>query len=175
MTNLHQYRKHRWLTPKAKVTHSKISGFGLTAVKRIHKGEIVRVLGGYIVPFVDIKAYADRYGHIAMQINDKFFMAPRSVKELHATGTTNHSCNPNLGLYDSITFVAIKNIGSGDELTIDYAFSETFSEKGNGELFRCNCGAKNCRKIIRVDDWKIKRLQEKYGNYFSPYIKRKFV
>jgi len=26
-----------------------------------------------------------------------------------------------------------------------------------------------------MEDWKIKELQEKYGNYFSPYIKEKIL
>lgn len=38
---------------------------------------------------------------------------------------------------------------------------------------KCKCGSKNCRKIIRGDDWKIKKLQKKYKGYFSDYLQKK--
>jgi hypothetical protein len=64
-----------------------------------------------------------------------------------------------MGFYDTITFVAIRNIKRGEELVFDYGFNETFSGKENGILFTCNCRSKNCRKIIRVKDWQQKPLQ----------------
>jgi len=33
----------------------------------------------------------------------------------------NHSCEPNVGILGQIIFVAMRNIDSGEELTIDYA------------------------------------------------------
>ena len=80
----------------------------------------------------------------------------------------NHSCNPNCGMRGEITFVAIRDICVGEELTCDYAFidNEDYS-------FKCNCGAENCRGVIMGRDWKIKRLQEEYYPYFAQYLKEK--
>jgi len=168
MEDVHKFWKHRWVTPKAKPQASSIHGWGVIAVEKIFKGEIIAVLGGVIVPISGIKKYRERLGHIGIQIDDNFFICPTSRKELKETGIFNHSCEPNMGYKDPITFVAIKDIIPGEELTFDYAFSESFFEP-----FKCNCRNKNCRKVIKQDDWKISEIQKKYGQYFSPYLKNK--
>ncbi len=170
MKNLHKIWKHRWITPKARSYKSKIQGLGVVAIKLIQKGEIVAVLGGVIVPISEIKKYRKKLGHVGIQINDNFFICPTSREELEETGVFNHSCNPNIGYLDSITFIAIRDINPGEELTFDYAFSETVFK-----AFKCNCGSKNCRKIIKPSDWKIPEIQKKYKKYFSPYLKRKIL
>lgn len=108
-------------------------------------------------------------GHIGIQISNKFFICPSSEKEVTESGIFNHSCNPNIGYKNAITFIAIRDIKKGEELCFEYAFSETYFEE-----FECNCGSENCRKIIKPDDWKDKKIQNKYGNYFSPYLREKF-
>lgn len=56
----------------------------------------------------------------------------------------NHSCNPNTG-YDGLNVIALKDIPSGTELTLDYA---TFLDE-TMEPFACQCGAVNCRGWIK--------------------------
>lgn len=124
------------------------------------------MLGGIIVPSSDMKDYWNRIGHIGIQIDNDFFIVPSSREELRKTGVFNHSCNPNCGFNGSIKLVSLRNIKKGEELTFDYAFCESLIRE-----FKCNCGSKNCRKVIRSTDWKLKDLQEKYINYFSPYLK----
>ncbi|MBK7341230.1 MAG: SET domain-containing protein-lysine N-methyltransferase [Saprospiraceae bacterium] len=55
----------------------------------------------------------------------------------------NHSCEPNTA-YNGLNVIAIRNIASGEELTLDYAslIDETAAS------FECKCGSKNCRKQI---------------------------
>ena len=168
MEDLHKFWKHRWITTKAKAKHSSIHGMGVVAVENISKGEIVAVLGGVIVPLSEINRYREKLGHRGIQIDDNFFICPTSREELKETGVFNHSCEPNIGYKDAITFIAIRDIKAGEELTFEYAFSESYFE-----TFKCKCGSINCRKIIRPDDWKIPEIQKKYGQYFSPYIKKK--
>jgi hypothetical protein len=121
-----------------------------------------------IVPKEEISKYHKKLGDVGIQISDDFFIVPTSRKELEKTGVFNHSCNPNCGFSNSITFVAMKDIKRGEELTFDYAFSESLTQ-----AFRCNCGCANCRKVIKSTDWKRRELQKKYGKYFSPYLKAK--
>jgi SET domain-containing protein len=52
----------------------------------------------------------------------------------------NHSCDPNTDK----NRVALRDIDAGEELTADYA---QFSTK-DWEM-TCNCGAKNCKGIVR--------------------------
>jgi len=169
MQDLHKFWKHRWLTPKAKVFKSKIFGYGPFAIKNIKKGELIRVTGGLVVPKKDIKRFQKIWGFAAeVQVDDNFFLCPSSRDETKETGLFNHSCNPNVGFLDSIRIIAIRNIKKGEELTLDYAmFGGAF------EPFKCKCGSSNCRKIITPDDWKRKDIQERYCEYFSPYLKEK--
>jgi len=171
MEDLHLHWKHRWLTPKAKVFKSKIFGYAPHAIQNIDKGELIRVTGGIVIPKKDIKKYQEKIGFSAeIQVDDNFFLAPSDDNERKDTGLFNHSCNPSVGFLDSIRIIAIRNIKSGEELCLDYAFYG-----GAFEPFECRCDSKNCRKIITIDDWKIKEIQEKYGEYFSPYLKKKIT
>ncbi len=159
----------RWLTPKAKVINSKIEGLGVQATKPIKKGEAVGVLGGLIIHRKEIKEYWKKEGHVGIQISDDFYIVPPNRKELEKYGVYNHSCHPNIGFgAESIILYAMRNIKPGEELVFDYAFCEL--EK---PPFKCNCGSKNCRKVITPNDWKDKNLQKKYRKYFSPFVKEK--
>ena len=104
-----------------------------------------------------------------MPIDDNLFLAPSKESEIKKVLIfLNHSCEPNVGPRGDITFVALRNIKTGEELTLDMAMTDTVPFR-----MKCNCGSKNCRKVITGNDWKRKDLQEKYGRYFSPYIMEK--
>lgn len=166
--DLHEKWGHRWLTPKAKPFKSNIGGVGLIATERIGKGEFIQVLGGIVVERKDIGDYQKMMGHIGIQIHDDFWLVPADRRELDRTGALNHSCSPSAGFKGFNIYMAIRDIEEGEEIFIDYAFMESFFEP-----FQCRCGSANCRKIITQDDWKIKGIQEKYGAYFSAYLKER--
>jgi SET domain-containing protein len=166
MSDLHNQWPHRWLSPKAEARTSAIQGMGIFAKSKVAKGETLSVLGGVIVHIDEIKTYRETMGHIGLQIDTQFFIVPTTRAELPIKGTVNHSCAPNTGLSNSITFVALREIEPGEECTFDYATSETYFTP-----FACHCGAAECRGMITPDDWKLKHLQEKYGEYYSPYLK----
>jgi SET domain-containing protein len=173
MSDLHDIWHHRWLTHKAHVKKSAIYERGIFAKKPIRKGEVVRIMGGIIVPKSDIKKYTLQVNfyteNIALDISDDFFIAP-THEDLKKPATINHSCSPNTGFRDPITFIAIKNIPKGEEIVFDYAFSQTCFEP-----FTCNCKSARCRGTITPRDWKIKKLQQTYGTHFSPYLKKRFL
>jgi uncharacterized protein len=167
MNNLHS----RWLSPKAKVIKSEIFDFGIFAVKKIKKGELVSVTGGLVVTKKDIKEYREACDFDPeLQIGDNFFLVPPENKDRKRMCSFNHSCNPNVGLLDSVAVVAMRDVKAGEELTQEYA-----TWASSLAPFKCNCGSKNCRKTIRTDDWKRKEIQKKYWRYYSPYLKRKLV
>jgi hypothetical protein len=69
----------------------------------------------------------------------------------------NHSCGPNLRYDIAGNVVAARQIRKGDEVFIDYGcFIVNFDEP-----FSCSCGADNCRRRIRRQDWK--KLAFTYG------------
>lgn len=171
MEDLHKIWPHRWVTKKVKAFNSPIDRLGTIAVEAVSKGELVAILGGIVVPTSDIYKYREKIGSdVGVQIGDNFFICPTNREELKITGVFNHSCEPNTGSGGSIELIAIKDIMPGEELTFDYAFHET-----NFKPFKCKCGSANCRKIITPDDWKNPELQKKYGQYFAPYLRRKFM
>jgi len=81
----------------------------------------------------------------------------------------NHSCDPNCGFLDGIKLVAIRDINPNEELVIEYVTTES-----SFESFDCNCGSDNCRKVITATDWENPKLQERLGEYFAPYLKKRF-
>lgn len=169
MEDLHNRWPHRWLSTKAEPRLSKIQGLGVFAREPILKGEDVAALGGVIVPKNEIGEYWRTSGHVGIQIDDNFFIVPTTRQELEEKGVFNHSCEPNIGFKNSITLTTIRDIKVSEELTFDYAFCESLYEP-----MICNCGSEGCRKSITPDDWRIKDIQHKYGQYFSPYLKEKF-
>ncbi len=78
------------------------------------------------------------------------------VDDLTTTGFNrvgyNHSCDPNVKIYGTET-IAMKNIQSGDEITVKYNDALIYRE-GNVMVktihgyVRCNCNV--CRKIRRL-------------------------
>jgi len=158
------------ISPKAKKgTRSKIEGRGLFAIEPVKKGEVVAIKGGHIIDWKTLKKHEKLIGASYLQIDDDFVLAPLRKNEVEKVMMfLNHSCNPNVGVRGEITFVAMCNIKKGEELTIDYAMIDDDSYR-----MKCNCGAKNCRKIVTGKDWERKDLQRKYGKYFAAFLRKK--
>lgn len=167
MTDLHKRWSHRWLNPKAEARPSTIAGTGVFAKGTISAGETVGLLGGVIVPKNEIEEYWKIMGQVGIQIDDDFFIVPTSRQELETRSVFNHSCEPNIGFSNSITFVAIRDIKPQEELVFDYAFCETFHPG-----FSCHCQTTSCRKMITPQDWQRKELRERYRKFFSPYLRK---
>ena len=161
-----------YLSPKTKVRESKIHGRGLFATADIGKNEIVAVKGGHIVDRKTLREkITPRFGPVEIQIDDDLFIAPviedeRELSMLYL----NHSCDPNLGVRGEITFVAMRDIHNGEELTHDWAMTDD-----DNYSVECNCGALNCRQILTGKDWQRPDLQKRYASYFSAYLARKIA
>jgi SET domain-containing protein len=168
--DLHAKWPHRWLTPKAKPGSSAIHRYGVFAVADISKGEPINVFGGIAVPRSEIREYRELVSHAGIQVSDDFFIVPSNQEEIAEQGIFNHSCEPNVGFNSSVTMVAIRDIAAGEELVMNYAFMET-----DFEAFECRCGSAVCRKIIDSNTWKDSEFQKLYGQYYSPYLRDKFL
>src|SRR5512132_4287790 len=139
-----------YLSSKTEVRESKIHGRGLFAIADIAKNEIVAVKGGHIV---DGKTLREKItpvlGPVEIQIGDDLFIAPVSDEERESSMLySNHSCDPNLGILGEITFVAMRDICAGEELTHDWAMTDD-----DDYSIECNCGAPDCRKTLTGKDW----------------------
>jgi hypothetical protein len=158
-----------YISVKAMVKASPIHGQGLFALDRITKGEIVCVKGGYIFSRALLKAMPAWYQAAEIQIAEDLFIGP--MREDERAGNmifSNHSCEPNIGVQGQIVFVAMRDIGPGEELTHDWATTDDDEYE-----LECKCGAAGCRRIVTGKDWQKPELQRKYRGYFSSYLEKK--
>ena len=161
-----------YLSPKTEIATSKIHGQGLFAVGKIKKNEIVAIKGGHVLDVKTLYRVEKEIEESYIQIDHDFYIGALTSSEVEANKLfLNHSCDPNLGIMGQITFVAMRHIKPGEELSYDWAME---NDEGPGPWkFECSCGQLNCRKFISGNDWKKPDLREKYKGYFSVYIQRK--
>lgn len=100
------------------------------------------------------KAEDDRY----IQIGANLYIGPSGDLD----DLVNHSCNPNC--YVKIEgrrayLVALTNIKSREEITWDYS-TTMYNFDWSME---CNCGSKNCRKVIKEFKFLPNDLKKKYA------------
>jgi hypothetical protein len=156
-------------SPKTEVRVSSIHGKGLFATAPIAKDEIVAVKGGHILTREQWKEIMTTVGSAEIQIDDDLFIAPVTPEEREASMLySNHSCDASLGMRGEITFVAMRDIASGEELTHDWATTDN-----DDYSMECSCGAGACRKTLAGKDWQRPELQQRYRGYFSPYLAKK--
>ncbi len=160
---------YSYVSPKIEIRNAGQKGRGLFAREKIKKDEIVAITGGKIISLDELDnnpAFLPVQYH-CFQVEKDFVICPFDFQNLDAIFLTNHSCAPTCGIKGQITLVALRDINPGEEITFDYAMTDTCDVKMD-----CLCGAENCRKIITGEDWKRKDLQEKYKGYFSLHIQK---
>lgn len=79
----------------------------------------------------------------------------------------NHSCEP-AAWVEGLDVVARRAVEAGEEITLDYA---TFSNE-RMPSFECRCGASNCRRTIRGEDY-LTDVVSRYGDHVSDYVRRR--
>ena len=157
-------RVRSYVSPNVVIKPSTIHGLGMHAKTKIRKGEIVFIKGGHILRREDV--YSSSKINSYLPIDDNYVLGSANPDEEEAIKLyINHSCSPNCGVRGEITFVAIRDIQSGEELTIDYAMVDNEDYK-----FVCRCGAENCRGIVTGFDWKRSDIQIAYEGYFARYL-----
>jgi SET domain-containing protein len=159
-------------SPKTEVRESQIHGRGLFATADIEKDEIVAVKGGHIVDRKTLREQVTpRLGAVEIQIGDDLFIAPVTAEERESSMLySNHSCDPNLGMRGEITFVAMRNVRAGEELTHDWATTDD-----DDYSVECKCGSANCRGTVTGKDWQRRELQRRYAGYFSAYLAQRIA
>lgn len=155
-----------YLSPKCEGRTIGHLQYGVFAAEPISRDERIAVWGGEILPQDLFNTLPDRLRRLSIQVEEDLFMvAPNEGPADYV----NHSCDPNAGLSGQIVLVAMRDIPAGEEIRFDYAMSDVTDY----DEFQCQCGAPNCRSVIRGSDWMRPELQERYRGYFSPYIQRR--
>jgi hypothetical protein len=170
-------RQYSWMNPSIEIKDTKKYGKGLFAKDDIKKDTVLIVMGGYICNTNEENELGYLATNYNMDISEEWSFCPTKEEDilLMPQHLINHSCEPNTGFLDQMSMIAIKDIKNGEEIVYDYAFVMWSSDKSLIHFEeKCLCGTPSCRGVIKEDDWKIKNIQEKYGDYFQPFLKRKF-
>lgn len=159
-----------YLSPKVKIGQSKV-GKGIFAIKKIGKGELIADFengSGKFLPLEEADRIYEAGNDYMLQVDDNVFFVATGKNELEDADFINHSCEPNCGIKERLKIVAIRSIEKGEEISFDYAMSES-----SDYSMKCLCGKQKCRKFICGDDWKIRDLQKNYNGFFSGYLQKK--
>lgn len=150
---------------KIYVGQSKINGRGIFAGEDIPKGEVAFILKGQIIRL------SPRTKEESMKFPDAIGMKEGIwLDPVPPFKYINHSCEPNLGMKDETSFVALRDIREGEELTFDYSISEHSLWE-----MECNCGSKDCRKIIKSVEYLPVNAFRKYFPYIPEYFQKIFL
>jgi len=161
---------HSYLSPKCLVKGDDVYK-GVFAKENIRGAELIAVWGGIVYSTEDIEKIGKEYPHFLthpVSVYDGFFLGSINNTDMDDVEFMNHSCEPNAGIRGQIVLVARQDIFAGQEICFDYETTETDSGS-----FECNCGSRNCRKLIDGNAWKDLDFQKKNEGYFSLYIEEK--
>jgi SET domain-containing protein len=124
------------------IRNSPIHGRGVFATRRIQQGEIT-------VDWTQCSEVLSDEQVQALPVEEQMFVSIIDGKNIlfkPPARFVNHSCNPNARAANGHD-VALRVIEEGEEITVDYV-AEQALELSLRNL-RCNCGAPNCRGLLR--------------------------
>jgi len=119
------------------VRKSKIHGRGVFSARDFKKGEIVIKYNLKHLTKEEYENLSESEKHYTSYEDGKYWLFSSPERFV------NHSCEPNTNPINKCD-VAIRNIKKGEEITTDY-----LKDNVPGLNMKCNCGSKNCRKIIK--------------------------
>ena len=114
-------------------------GRGVFAARNFKLGENIFRFVGQSISAKKVHLLGEAEGN-ALQIRPASYLYPDPPGVF-----TNHSCDPNSGVRNTVEVYALRNIRRDEEIRFDY--STTMSERRWTML--CRCGTPVCRKVIR--------------------------
>jgi SET domain-containing protein len=161
------------MNPKLEVRDTKKYGKGVFAKKDIGSNEILCIFGGYIKSTSEEEGLPEKIKDEGVQISSEFALGIIKEDEQEDASFFNHSCNPNAGFKGQIFLVPMRKIKRDEQVTFDYAMVLSKAKDTKFYKIKCYCNARNCRKFITDNDWKIPILRKKYNGFFQWYLQDK--
>ena len=148
------------------VCNSKIEGLGVNAGEDIKKGEFITRFKGKPKFLLVTNKKESLSPPNWVGIAKNHWIEPEKPQKF-----INHSCNPNTSIKGKVSFVALRDIKEGEEITFDYSIIEG----DNRWEMKCNCGEKNCRGTVRSIQFLPKRQFLRYLPYIPAYFKNLYL
>jgi hypothetical protein len=156
-----------YLCDRAEARDAGRKGRGVFATTVIPAGTTVAAFGGYVCGRAELDALTDERRAHSIQIDDDLYMVGADAPE--PADFVNHSCAPNAGIVGNILLVAMRDIGAGEEICLDYAMCDA----ADYDEFVCACADDACRRVVTSADWKRPELRERYRGWRSSYLQRR--
>ena len=128
-------------------------GLGMFVARDIANREVITVFKGPLLTSYKLTQTPEHKDHF-FQIGVGLYQGKMPGRRR----PVNHSCNPNSGIMGRMTLIAIRKIKKGEEICFDY--STTMYD--DPSRMRCNCGARECRHVIREFKYLPESTKEKY-------------
>lgn len=158
---------HTSLTPAARPAPTARHGTGTVAVAPIAAGSVVATFGGTATDWKGLAVVdASRRARSLQVDDDRFLVGPPDAEPGEQV---NHSCAPTCRFRNAVQLVAARDLVPGDELTYDYATTDTAPY----DEFECRCGHRSCRGRVRADDWTDAGLRVRRSGWFAPHVERR--
>lgn len=113
-------------------------GRGIFAIRDISRGEIITEFKGPVVEIENLDLFPP-------EVIDHLFNIGKHtyIMAMEPAVRTNHSCEPNAGIRDTVFLTAMRDIQAGEEVTFDYS---TIID--DDWTLDCLCGSPACRQKI---------------------------
>ena len=140
-------------------------GFGRAVYAKapIRAGETVAVFDG---PFLDenFTDWTDDLRNHAIQYAKNAWRDSIGIARY-----VNHSCEPNCGIKNYFSVVAMRDIAKGEQITWDYEMTE----KSTWWRMHCRCGTPSCRGKIGNYANMPRAVRAKYKGFISEWLTKK--
>lgn len=137
------------LNKKIIVKRSRKKGYGLFAKQKILKNEIIWKQNADDEIIINLNQYSKLPKDMQRHFYEYGWVWKTDIiLPLGNDSLINHSCDPNVFPTSRTVWRAIKDIDVGDEVTFDYELTTTSKFIKNMKPMKCECGSKNCRKLI---------------------------
>lgn len=160
-------RVENYRTPLASSKHLAGKGLGSFAADAIPRGTVIAAFGGVASSLAGLNEFPAERISRSIQVEADLFLVGPVTRE--PGDIINHSCSPNCGMRNATQVVAMRDIALGEELTFDYATTDTLPY----DEFECTCGSNICRRRVSAEDWRIQDLQVRMAGWFAPHVQRK--
>jgi len=158
-----------FLGPGIAIRQLTTTGWAAFAERVLPAGSLVATFGGDTATVAQlVHVDPDRVSRTIQIDEDCFLVGPKIAEP---GDFVNHSCAPNCGMRNATQVVTMREIAPGEELTFDYAMTDTAPY----DEFACKCSTPQCRGAVRASDWTLPELRTRYAGWFAPHVSRRIV